>query len=144
MWCTVDFNACVFSVQRKCDQYWPEDGIETYGPIQVKHVNTFSRAHYTVRIFSLKNVKLKKVSRDSKWLHSCIALRKKVLFTNVLLTDVIFYLHVYSLLIVINECFYCFETNLIPKSAPYLFSKQNKNLSCWYSLINCLSLEWTT
>lgn len=80
MWCTIDFNACVFSVQRKCDQYWPEDGIETYGPIQVKHVNTFSRAHYTVRIFSLKNVKLKKVSRDSKWLHSCIALRKKVLF----------------------------------------------------------------
>lgn len=46
--------------RRKCDQYWPEDGIETYGPIQVKHVNTFSRAHYTVRIFSLKNVKLKK------------------------------------------------------------------------------------
>ena len=52
-----------FFKQRKCDQYWPEDGIETYGPIQVKHVNTFSRAHYTVRIFSLKNVKLKKVSR---------------------------------------------------------------------------------
>ncbi|XP_048739553.2 tyrosine-protein phosphatase 99A-like isoform X3 [Ostrea edulis] len=46
--------------RRKCDQYWPEDGIETYGNIQVKHVNTFSRAHYTVRIFSLKNVKLKK------------------------------------------------------------------------------------
>ncbi|XP_062589187.1 tyrosine-protein phosphatase 99A-like isoform X2 [Saccostrea cucullata] len=46
--------------RRKCDQYWPEDGIETYGCIQVKHVNTFSRAHYTVRIFSLKNVKLKK------------------------------------------------------------------------------------
>ena len=53
----------LFFKQRKCDQYWPEDGIETYGPIQVKHVNTFSRAHYTVRIFSLKNVKLKKVSR---------------------------------------------------------------------------------
>lgn len=59
-------SICVCSLQRKCDQYWPEDGIETYGPIQVKHVNTFSRAHYTVRIFSLKNVKLKKVSRGSQ------------------------------------------------------------------------------
>ncbi|KAK3101774.1 hypothetical protein FSP39_006244 [Pinctada imbricata] len=46
--------------RRKCDQYWPDEGVETYGAIQVKHVNTFSRAHYTVRIFSLKNIKLKK------------------------------------------------------------------------------------
>ncbi|XP_033746096.1 LOW QUALITY PROTEIN: tyrosine-protein phosphatase 99A-like [Pecten maximus] len=46
--------------KRKCDQYWPDDGIELYGPIQVKHLNTFSRAHYTVRMFSLKNTKLKK------------------------------------------------------------------------------------
>ncbi|XP_021367515.1 tyrosine-protein phosphatase 99A-like isoform X2 [Mizuhopecten yessoensis] len=46
--------------KRKCDQYWPDDGVEHYGPIQVKHLNTFSRAHYTVRMFSLKNTKLKK------------------------------------------------------------------------------------
>lgn len=46
--------------KRKCDQYWPDDGVELYGPIQVKHLNTFSRAHYTVRMFSLKNTKLKK------------------------------------------------------------------------------------
>ncbi|KAJ8301223.1 hypothetical protein KUTeg_020210, partial [Tegillarca granosa] len=46
--------------RRKCDKYWPEEGIEQHGPISVKHINTFSRSHYTVRIFSLKNTKIKK------------------------------------------------------------------------------------
>ncbi|XP_053378401.1 tyrosine-protein phosphatase 99A-like isoform X2 [Mercenaria mercenaria] len=46
--------------RRKCDMYWPEDGSETYGYVTVKHINTFSRAHYTVRMFSLKSIKNKK------------------------------------------------------------------------------------
>ena len=41
--------------------YWPEEGSETYGSVTVKHINTFSRAHFTVRMFSLKNAKNKKV-----------------------------------------------------------------------------------
>ena len=48
--------------RRKCDMYWPEEGTETYGSVTVKHINTFSRAHYTVRMLSLKNIKNKKVS----------------------------------------------------------------------------------
>ena len=51
--------------RRKCDMYWPEEGSETYGSVTVKHINTFSRAHYTVRMFSLKNTKNKKVSYPS-------------------------------------------------------------------------------
>lgn len=46
--------------RRKCDMYWPEEGSETYGHVTVKHINTFSRAHYTVRMFSLKNSKNRK------------------------------------------------------------------------------------
>ncbi|XP_060555238.1 tyrosine-protein phosphatase 99A-like isoform X5 [Ruditapes philippinarum] len=46
--------------RRKCDMYWPEEGSETYGYVTVKHINTFSRAHYTVRMFSLKSSKNKK------------------------------------------------------------------------------------
>ncbi|XP_052779074.1 tyrosine-protein phosphatase 99A-like isoform X2 [Mya arenaria] len=44
----------------KCDMYWPNEGQETYGTIMVKHLNTISRAHYTVRLFSLKCCKNKK------------------------------------------------------------------------------------
>ncbi|KAH9504817.1 Tyrosine-protein phosphatase 99A, partial [Bulinus truncatus] len=46
--------------RRKCDQYWPNDGAETYGHLHVKLVNTIPRAHYTVRIFTIKNLKVKK------------------------------------------------------------------------------------
>lgn len=35
--------------------------MEQHGNIGVKHLNTFSRAHYTVRMFSLKDTKAKKV-----------------------------------------------------------------------------------
>ncbi|GFO43956.1 receptor-type tyrosine-protein phosphatase delta-like [Plakobranchus ocellatus] len=43
--------------RRKCDQYWPNDGQEMYGNMQVKLITTVPRAHYTVRIFSLRNMK---------------------------------------------------------------------------------------
>ncbi|RUS74585.1 hypothetical protein EGW08_017666 [Elysia chlorotica] len=46
--------------RRKCDQYWPSDGQEMYGNLQVKLITTVPRAHYTVRIFSLRNMKVKK------------------------------------------------------------------------------------
>ena len=44
------FNA----LQRKCDQYWPSEGETTYGHTHVKITNTFVTAHYTVRVFSLR------------------------------------------------------------------------------------------
>ncbi|XP_050411666.1 tyrosine-protein phosphatase 99A isoform X1 [Patella vulgata] len=46
--------------RRKCDQYWPNDGLELYGNMSVKILNTVPRAHYTIRIFSLRNMKVKK------------------------------------------------------------------------------------
>ncbi|ELU14810.1 hypothetical protein CAPTEDRAFT_148361 [Capitella teleta] len=48
--------------KRKCDQYWPKDEEQqvTYDQMQVKLLNTYKMAHYTVRVFSLRNLKLKK------------------------------------------------------------------------------------
>lgn len=46
--------------RRKCDMYWPKDGIETYGVIQVKFIQEEVMATYTVRTFSIKHMKLKK------------------------------------------------------------------------------------
>ncbi|XP_076448313.1 putative receptor-type tyrosine-protein phosphatase mosPTP-1 isoform X2 [Babylonia areolata] len=46
--------------RRKCDQYWPSDGVEIYGNMSVKLLSTVQRAHYTVNIFSLRNLKVKK------------------------------------------------------------------------------------
>lgn len=48
-------------LQRKCDQYWPTDGMEIYGNMAVKLLSTVQRAHYTVNMFSLRNMKVKKV-----------------------------------------------------------------------------------
>ncbi|XP_070193777.1 tyrosine-protein phosphatase 99A-like isoform X2 [Littorina saxatilis] len=43
--------------RRKCDQYWPSDGLEIYGNMSVKFLSTVRLAHYTVNIFSLRNMK---------------------------------------------------------------------------------------
>ncbi len=45
----------------KCDQYWPDDGVEYYGNIQVTHLHTISLAFYTKRIFTIKIKNSKKV-----------------------------------------------------------------------------------
>ncbi|KAK8771955.1 hypothetical protein V5799_024803 [Amblyomma americanum] len=46
--------------RRKCDMYWPKEGTETYGIIQVKLVQEVVMATYTVRTFAIKNLKVKK------------------------------------------------------------------------------------
>ncbi|CAD7089970.1 unnamed protein product [Hermetia illucens] len=46
--------------RRKCDMYWPKDGSETYGVIQVKLLEEEVLATYTVRKFQIKHLKLKK------------------------------------------------------------------------------------
>ncbi|EFX72598.1 hypothetical protein DAPPUDRAFT_110592 [Daphnia pulex] len=43
---------------RKCDMYWPKERVETHGVIQVKLVNEEARATYTIRIFSVKHLKV--------------------------------------------------------------------------------------
>lgn len=46
--------------RRKCDMYWPREGVETYGVIQVKLVREEVMATYTVRTFQIRHMKLKK------------------------------------------------------------------------------------
>ncbi|XP_054722094.1 tyrosine-protein phosphatase 99A-like, partial [Uloborus diversus] len=46
--------------RRKCDMYWPKEGSETYGVIQVRLVEELVMSTYTVRTFAIKNTKLKK------------------------------------------------------------------------------------
>ncbi|CAB3361379.1 Hypothetical predicted protein [Cloeon dipterum] len=46
--------------RRKCDMYWPKEGIETYGVVQVKLIKEDVMATYTVRTLHVKHTKLKK------------------------------------------------------------------------------------
>lgn len=52
--------------RRKCDMYWPKDGSETYGVIQVKFLQENVMATYTVRTFQIKHLKLKKKKQISE------------------------------------------------------------------------------
>lgn len=46
--------------RRKCDMYWPKEGTETFGVIQVKLIKEEVMASYTVRTFTIRHLKLKK------------------------------------------------------------------------------------
>ncbi|VDO05974.1 unnamed protein product [Rodentolepis nana] len=47
--------------RRKCDQYWPSSGPQTYGNISVQMLSENYLACYVARVFLVKNVKCKKV-----------------------------------------------------------------------------------
>ena len=47
---------CFF--QKKCDQYWPKEGFENYGLIQVRLLHEEILATYTIRKFSIKHLKV--------------------------------------------------------------------------------------
>ncbi|KAK9718919.1 Fibronectin type III domain [Popillia japonica] len=46
--------------RRKCDMYWPKEGTETYGVIQVKLVKEDVMATYTVRTLQIRHLRIKK------------------------------------------------------------------------------------
>ncbi|XP_063928096.1 tyrosine-protein phosphatase 99A isoform X2 [Zophobas morio] len=48
------------TLQRKCDMYWPKEGTETYGVIQVKLVKEDIMATYTVRTLQIRHLRIKK------------------------------------------------------------------------------------
>ncbi|CAL4156072.1 unnamed protein product, partial [Meganyctiphanes norvegica] len=45
--------------RKKCDQYWPKEGTEIYGMIQVRVVHEEILATYTIRKFAIKHLKVK-------------------------------------------------------------------------------------
>ncbi|CAL4125434.1 unnamed protein product, partial [Meganyctiphanes norvegica] len=45
--------------RKKCDQYWPKEGIESYGMIQVRLVHEEVLATYTIRKLAIKHAKVK-------------------------------------------------------------------------------------
>jgi hypothetical protein len=51
---TKDFYKKNFYFKVKCDLYWPQEGTETYGTIQITLVSTISFAYYVKRIFSIR------------------------------------------------------------------------------------------
>uniref|UniRef100_T1JAT5 Uncharacterized protein n=1 Tax=Strigamia maritima TaxID=126957 RepID=T1JAT5_STRMM len=52
--------------RRKCDMYWPKDGQDTYGFIQVTVLGETVMATYTVRTFSIRNIKIKKKHQSER------------------------------------------------------------------------------
>ncbi|XP_049824073.1 tyrosine-protein phosphatase 99A isoform X2 [Aethina tumida] len=46
--------------RRKCDMYWPKEGTETYGVIQVRLVKEDVMATYTIRTLQIRHLRIKK------------------------------------------------------------------------------------
>lgn len=46
-------------LQRKCDMYWPKEGTETYGLVQVKLIKEDVLAMYTVRTLQILHTKVR-------------------------------------------------------------------------------------
>ena len=56
--------------QKKCEQYWPDEGCEEYGPISVQLLDTEELPDFTIRTFLLSKVSLIYVAQKREQLFS--------------------------------------------------------------------------
>ncbi|XP_015928066.1 putative receptor-type tyrosine-protein phosphatase mosPTP-1 isoform X2 [Parasteatoda tepidariorum] len=52
--------------RRKCDMYWPKEGSEIYGIVQVKLTQEIELATYTIRTLVIRNLKVKKKTSSER------------------------------------------------------------------------------
>lgn len=53
--CASSNPSICFPRQTKCEQYWPEDSQEEYGPYQVTLRSSRNLAYYTLRTFTVRD-----------------------------------------------------------------------------------------
>ena len=54
MYVLVTKKSCI--AQKKCEQYWPDEGCQEYGPISVQLLDTDELPDFTIRTFLLSKV----------------------------------------------------------------------------------------
>ncbi|XP_071054817.1 putative receptor-type tyrosine-protein phosphatase mosPTP-1 isoform X3 [Onthophagus taurus] len=57
------FNRGSDYFERKCDMYWPKEGVETYGVIQVRLVKEDVMATYTVRTLQIRHLRVSTIKK---------------------------------------------------------------------------------
>lgn len=48
----------MYLIQKKCEQYWPEEGTAKYGDLELELIQSVKYTDFTVRTFQLKRVSL--------------------------------------------------------------------------------------
>ena len=76
-WCGSNIEIVKFLAQRKCDQYWPDGGLKTYGQIEVTAAEVLHMSHYTLRNFILTHKQVRRFVFLFRM--ECVGVRSKTL-----------------------------------------------------------------